>query len=167
VTVITPSLRGLLAGGVPAFPAILLTRPSLIVLSPSGQPAPKLEMTFIQHPNPIRRLEYRRPGASAERLDHIGHNGGRLPFSRRDAGIEVGGSGFEQRLAHVGAHSPSPLQPASVGFAHSVVSLGFGEFRSKRFSGDADSSGSTPASLIRVIPEGRPSGREDLPRYSK
>jgi hypothetical protein len=112
----------------------------------------------------IRWLDGLVPGASAQRLDHIGHNGGRLPFSRRDAGIEMGRSGLEQGLAHVGAHSPPPLQPASVGFVHSVVSLGFGEFRSKRFSGDADSSGSTPASLIRVIPEGRPSGREDLPR---
>jgi hypothetical protein len=155
----------LLAAGVPAFPTVLLTRPPLIVLSPSGQPTPELEVSLIQ--DSICRLDCLVPGTSAECLDHIGHNGGRLPFSRRDAGIEVGRSGFKQRLAHVGAHSPSPLQPASVGFAHSVVSLGFGEFRSKRFSGDADSSGSTPASLIRVIPEGRPSGREDLPRYSK
>jgi hypothetical protein len=127
VTVITRPLHGLLAAGVPAFPAVLLTRPSLIVLSPSGQPTPELEVSLIQHP--IRRLDCLVPGAGAERLDHIGHNGGRLPFSRRDAGIEVGRSGFEQRLAHVGADSPSPLQPASVGFAHSVVSLGFGEFR--------------------------------------
>jgi hypothetical protein len=161
VTVITRSLHGLLAG-VPAFLAVLLTRPSLIVLSPSGQPTPELEVSLIQHS--IRRLDCLVPGASAERLDHIGHNGGRLPFSRRDAGIEVSRSGFEQRLAHVGAHSPAPLQPASVGFAHSVVSLGFGEFRSKRLSGDADSSGSTPESIIRVIPEGSPSGLEDLPR---
>lgn len=152
----------LLVGGVPAFPAILLTRPSLIVLSAGRQPTPELEVSMIQHS--IRRLDGLVPGAGVERLDHIGHNGGRLPFPRRDAGIEVSRSGFKQRLTHVGAHPPSPLQPASVGFAHSVVSLGFGEFRSKRFSGDADSSGSTPASLIRDIREGKPSGREDLPR---
>jgi hypothetical protein len=83
-------------------------------------------MAFIQNPNPIRRLDHRRPDTGAERLDHIGHDGGRLPFSRRNTWVEVGGSGFEQRLAHVGAHSPSSLQPASVGFAHSVVSLRFG-----------------------------------------
>jgi hypothetical protein len=121
----------------------------LIVLSAGGESAPELEVLLVE--DAIGAAIADGSGAGAERLNHIGHHGRRLPLARGDSRIEVGGAGFEKRLAHVGTHLPATLEPGSMWFAHSLVPLWFdiSELRPFLFP---EGPGSAPESLMRVDP---------------
>jgi hypothetical protein len=116
VTLVTQSWLRLLAL-VLAFSAILHPRATLVVLGAGGQAATELEVVFIEHP--VAWLSGTVPGTRPKRQDHVSHHGGGLPLARRDAGIEVRGSRFQERLTHVGSNPASTLNSDPVCFAHS------------------------------------------------
>ena len=76
-----------LSGVIPTFLTMLQPRSPLVLHGAGGEPATKLKMSLVKDPGAAARLSRMRAGRKGKHL--VGHDGGWLPFPRRDAGIQM------------------------------------------------------------------------------
>jgi len=73
-------------------------------------------MALLQHSVAVRLGLV--PGTASDCVHQTGHDGGRMPFPGRDAGIQMTESGFQQGLPDVGAGAQARRHDRSKVFAH-------------------------------------------------
>ena len=87
--------------------AILQARPPLVIERSRGEPAPELEVTSVENAVTVSRPGGGHAVSHGQHLVH--HHRCRLPFPRRDAGVEVGERGLEECLTYVGPNPTASL----------------------------------------------------------